>query len=319
MTDSLINLSSRKIRLHKKSRLYQKLHQHNLLQPRSRTTSSCNKSGSHYDDLLGPSNMYHQLHHHIADPERQHGPTPLTTTTSLVVGGPGQGFFNHLSSHNKNCDFSSLIEGGGGRNVGEEVDDDSSGGAGDGRETIINLSCEDTLHSNGSPTSTSSGISSSTSSPEVAPISSSGPGLLIPSPLKSATTCAENNHENASRSGDPLLRKTAAEIANRLPKVSILKPLMGLDTNLAANLETFFTMDYPRQSYEILFCVESEEDPVLGLCQSLIEKYKGEVDARLFIGGEQVGVNPKINNMEPGYRESKYELVMISDAGIKSK
>lgn len=125
---------------------------------------------------------------------------------------------------------------------------------------------------------------------------------------------------DSSSSVDPLLlRKSAVEIASRLPKVSILKPLMGIDTNLAGNLETFFTMDYPRQSYEILFCVETEEDPVVGLCESLIEKYQGEVDARLFIGGEQVGVNPKINNMEPGYRESKYELVMISDAGIKSE
>lgn len=104
-----------------------------------------------------------------------------------------------------------------------------------------------------------------------------------------------------------------------MPKVSILKPLMGVDPHLATNLETFFTMNYPRQCYEVLFCVENDQDPAIAVCRHLMDKYKGDVDARLFIGGCEVGVNPKINNMQLGYQEAKYELIMISDAGIKSE
>ncbi|KAH8299388.1 hypothetical protein KR044_000890 [Drosophila immigrans] len=101
-----------------------------------------------------------------------------------------------------------------------------------------------------------------------------------------------------------------------LPGVSILKPLMGVDPNLQHNLETFFTMDYPL--YELLFCVEDKHDPAIKLVEQLLDKYP-LIDAQLFVGGSDVGVNPKINNIHPGYMAAKYDFVMISDSGIKMK
>lgn len=92
--------------------------------------------------------------------------------------------------------------------------------------------------------------------------------------------------------------------------VSILKPLRGADENLMTNLESFFVMNY--KTYELLFCIEDKDDPAIEVVKNLMHIYPN-VDAQLIHGGAKVGINPKINNMNPGYLKSKYDLIMISD------
>lgn len=102
----------------------------------------------------------------------------------------------------------------------------------------------------------------------------------------------------------------------------------------------FFHIHFQLQ-YELLFCIEDKSDPAIGVVEALMHKYP-KIDSKLFLGrwifvihrinsmsltiivyidagGSNVGVNPKINNMNPGYEAAKYELIMISDSGIRSK
>ncbi|XP_071121172.1 ceramide glucosyltransferase-like [Mytilus galloprovincialis] len=101
-----------------------------------------------------------------------------------------------------------------------------------------------------------------------------------------------------------------------LPGVTILKPVVGVDPHLYENLETFFSIKYPQ--YELMFCIQDEMDSAIMVVQSLVQKYP-DVDSKIFIGGKHVGPNPKVNNMAIGYEAAKYDMILVSDSGIKMK
>ncbi|KAA3672356.1 ceramide glucosyltransferase [Paragonimus westermani] len=97
------------------------------------------------------------------------------------------------------------------------------------------------------------------------------------------------------------------------PGVSIVKPLAGVDSNLEVNLGSYFRLDYP--NYEILFCAADESDPSCRLVRQLQAMYP-HVPSRMVIANKVVGVNPKINNLQAGYENSRFDLLLISDSGV---
>ncbi|CAH3173135.1 unnamed protein product [Porites evermanni] len=115
--------------------------------------------------------------------------------------------------------------------------------------------------------------------------------------------------------GKIYLHKSVAVANNKdLPGVSILKPLVGEEPNLIKNLQTFFELNYPK--FEILFCVQDELDPAVKIVRQLMEAYP-LVNSRLFTAAKTIGVNPKINNMNQGYKAAKYNLLWICDSNIR--
>lgn len=96
-------------------------------------------------------------------------------------------------------------------------------------------------------------------------------------------------------------------------KVSIIRPVCGLDAYDAETLGSTFAIDWP--DYEILFCAARETDAAVPLVRRLIAEHPG-VPARLLIGEDPISGNPKLNNIAKGCREARGEILAMVDSNV---
>lgn len=99
--------------------------------------------------------------------------------------------------------------------------------------------------------------------------------------------------------------------------VTILRPLKGIDPEIELCLESALLQRYPR--FEVLFCVESVDDPVVPIVRALLERHPA-VQARLLIDEDyetnHSGPNPKINNLTKGFKQAKHDIVWVLDSNV---
>ncbi|KAF9142028.1 hypothetical protein BGX30_003541 [Mortierella sp. GBA39] len=100
---------------------------------------------------------------------------------------------------------------------------------------------------------------------------------------------------------------------DKVPGVTIIRPLRGIDCNMYENLASSFCQDYPL--FEVVFSVAQPNDPAIAVVRDLMKQYP-KVDARLIIGEKNVGINPKINNMIQSYETAKYDIVWVLDSNV---
>jgi len=99
-----------------------------------------------------------------------------------------------------------------------------------------------------------------------------------------------------------------------VPPISLLKPLRGVDDNLFDNLESFCLQDYPL--YEVIFSLQDYNDPAYKVARKVKDKYP-QKDIRIIVERCDLGLNPKVNNLIPAYRISRYQHILISDSNVK--
>ena len=99
----------------------------------------------------------------------------------------------------------------------------------------------------------------------------------------------------------------------KLPPVSLVRPLCGTDNYADDTLRSTFELDYPR--CQILFCVASAKDPVVPLVETLMARHP-EADAKLLVGDERVSNNPKLNNVLKGWHASRHDWIVIANSNV---
>jgi ceramide glucosyltransferase len=100
----------------------------------------------------------------------------------------------------------------------------------------------------------------------------------------------------------------------RLPGMTVLKPLKGLDVDLYRNLSTFCEQDYPE--FQVLFGVADADDPAVRVVRRLQATYPG-IDIGLVIDSHVYGTNAKVSNLHNMYRTAKHDVIVIADSDIR--
>jgi ceramide glucosyltransferase len=109
-------------------------------------------------------------------------------------------------------------------------------------------------------------------------------------------------------------RESAAPSRRVTPRVSILKPLAGVDDELLENLASFARLTYP--NYEILLGVASADDPAYPVAREFIRQ-NPSVDAKLVVTDPDAAINPKVAQLLGLDRAATGAILVVSDSNVR--
>ncbi|HKW16721.1 MAG TPA: glycosyltransferase [Terriglobales bacterium] len=109
-------------------------------------------------------------------------------------------------------------------------------------------------------------------------------------------------------------RATLAVLPEKLPPVTIFKPVHGMEERLDQNLESFFQQDYP--DYEIILGARSEDDPAILLAKQICRRHPN-INSRIVISGPPEWPNAKVFTLDKMIALSRNDFFVTSDSDVR--
>ena len=108
----------------------------------------------------------------------------------------------------------------------------------------------------------------------------------------------------------------AASTEGVRPRLSVLKPLRGLDDGLEENLASF--ADLRGVDYEVVLSVADPKDPAIGAVARVRERFP-RAPFVLVVGGAPEGRigNPKVERLVAAARVARGDLFLVSDSNVR--
>ena len=100
------------------------------------------------------------------------------------------------------------------------------------------------------------------------------------------------------------------------PRVSVLKPLSGLDDGLEENLASFASLT--GVTYEVILSAARADDPAVAVARKVMRRFPA-TPFRLVVGGG-TGIrlaNPKVDRLVAASREARGEILYVSDSNVR--
>lgn len=98
-----------------------------------------------------------------------------------------------------------------------------------------------------------------------------------------------------------------------LPPVSILKPVHGMEPQLAENLESFFRQNYPK--FEILIGARDADNAALHIAEQVRQRYP-EVKSKVVLSGHPTWPSAKVFSLDKMITASANDFLIISDSDV---
>src|ERR1700719_982481 len=109
-------------------------------------------------------------------------------------------------------------------------------------------------------------------------------------------------------------QRSFAEKQNKLPPVSVLKPVHGAEAWLKQNVESFFRQDYP--DYEILFAADEENDAALATIREIAARY-AHIKCSILGTGQPQLPNPPAYSFFRMSQAASYDILVSSDSDVQ--